>query len=164
MLRAVPEGWFSSNFIVFDRAGTPVARAGLSNWREIAKLEVGGTRYEARSKGRAGKKFVLEQEDGRVVAVVEKPSVWRNRFVFEHAGNRYELRRVSVWGSAFVLWREGVGPVGSVRSKALFKREWTADLPEELPLEVRVFIVWLMIILWKRGATAAAGGAAAAGG
>jgi len=59
MLRAVPEGWFSSNFIVFDRARTPVARAGLSNWREIAKLEVGGTRYEARSKGRAGKQFVL---------------------------------------------------------------------------------------------------------
>lgn len=66
MLHAVPRGWFSYNFIVFDRSGTPVAQADLSSWRETAKPEVGGTRYEAHSKGRAGKEFVLEKEDGRV--------------------------------------------------------------------------------------------------
>ena len=154
----------SPNFIVFDRGGTPVARADLSNWRETAKLEVGETRYEAHSKGRAGKEFVLEKEDGWVVAVTQKPSVWRNRFVFEHAGNRYELKKESTWGSAFVLWRDGVGSVGSVRSKGFFKREWIVELPEELPLEVRVFIVWLMALLWKRAASAAAAGGGAAGG
>ena len=47
MLHAVPRGWFSYNFIVFDRSGTPVARTDLSSWRETAKPEVGGTRYEA---------------------------------------------------------------------------------------------------------------------
>jgi hypothetical protein len=164
MLRAVPDGWFSYNFTVFDRAGTPVARADLSNWRETAKIVIGGTRYEAHSKGWTGKEFVLEKEDGRVVAVAQKPSVWSNRFVFEHAGNRYELKKESVWGSAFVLWRDGAGSVGSVRSKGFFKREWIANLPEELPLEVRMFVVWLMVILWKRGASAAAGGGGGAAG
>ncbi len=50
MLRAVPDDWFSYDFTVFDRTGTPVARADLSNWRETAKLEVGGTPYEAHRK------------------------------------------------------------------------------------------------------------------
>jgi hypothetical protein len=56
---------------------------------------------------------------------------------------------------------EGVGPVGSVRKKGLFKREWTAELSEELPLEARVFIVLLVFFLWKRAASAAAAGGAA---
>lgn len=163
MLRAVPDGWFSYNFTVFDRSGTPVARADLSNWRETAKLEVGGTRYEAHHKGWGSKQFVLENEDGRVIAVAEKPSAWKDRFVFEHGGNRYELEKESVWGSAFVIRREGVGPVGSVRSKGVFKREWTVELPEELLLEVRVFIVWLMVLLWKRAASGTAATAGAVG-
>jgi hypothetical protein len=49
--------------------------------------------------------------------------------------------------------------------KDFFKREWTVDMPEELPLEVSVFIVWLVVILWKRAeSAAAAGGAGAADG
>ena len=166
MLRAVPDGWFSYDFTVFDRTGTPLARADLSNWRETAKLEVGGTPYEAhRKKEWASKEFVLEKEDGLVVAVAEKPSAWKDRFVFEHGDNRYELEKESVWGSAFVIRREGAGPVGFVRSKGIFKREWAVELPEELPPEVRVFVVWLVVLLWKRAASAAAsGGAAGAGG
>ena len=51
MLRAVPDSWFSYDFTVFDRSGTPIARADLSNWREIAKIAVGEARYEAHRKG-----------------------------------------------------------------------------------------------------------------
>jgi hypothetical protein len=57
-------------FTVFDRS--PAARADLANWRETAKPEVGGTRYEAHRKGWRSKESVLEKEDGRVVA--DKPS------------------------------------------------------------------------------------------
>jgi hypothetical protein len=61
MLLAVPDGWFSYDFTVFDRSGTPVARADLSNWREAAKLEVEGKRYEAHRKGWRSKEFILEK-------------------------------------------------------------------------------------------------------
>ena len=86
--------------------------------------------------------------------------------MFEHDGNRYELKKESAWGNTFVLARDGIGPVGSVKLEGFFKREWIVGLPEEVPLEVRVFIVWLVIILGKRAETAAAaaGGAAGAGG
>ena len=166
MLRAVPDSWFSYDFTVFDRSGTPIARADLSNWREIAKIAVGEARYEAHRKGWASKEFVLEKDDGRVVVAAQKPSGWRNRFVFEHDGNRYELKKESAGGNTFVLARDGIGLVGSVKPEGFFKREWIVDLVEEVPLEVRAFIMWLVIILWKRAETAAAaaGGAAGAGG
>ena len=164
MLRAVPDGWFSYDFTVFDRSGTSVAQVDLANWRETAKLEVRGTRYEAHRKGWRSKEFILEREDGRVVAVAEKPSAWKDRFVFEHGGNRYELKKESAWRSAIVLSRNGVGLVGSVRRRSFFNREWTVDVPEELPLEVRVFVVWLVVILWKREDSAAAAGAASTAG
>ena len=83
MIRAVPNSWFSNSFTIFDRDGTPVGRVDLSKrpWCESTKLEVGGTRYEARGKRGSGKEFILQTEDGRVVVVVEQPSAWRNRFV-----------------------------------------------------------------------------------
>jgi hypothetical protein len=98
-----------------------------------------------------------------VIAVAERPSAWKDRFVFEHGGNRYELKKESAWRSGFILSRDGVGLVGFVRWRGFFNREWTVDVPEELPLEVRVFVVWLVIILWKRE-DSAAGAASTAGG
>ena len=163
MLRAVQGGWFSGDLIVFDRTGTPVARVEQANWREAAKFQVGERHYEAHPKGWRGKEFVLEAEDARVLTVAEKTSAWSNRFVFEHGGNRYELEKESVWGGTFLIRREGVGRVGSVRSEGVFKREWMVDLAEEMPLEVRVFIMWLVILLWRRAASYAGAGGAAGG-
>lgn len=86
--------------------------------------------------------------------------------MFEHGANQYELKHESTWSSAFVLSRNGIGRVGSIKRKGFIKRERTVELPEELPLEVRVFIIWLVVILWKRAESAAGGavGAVGAGG
>jgi len=89
-----------------------------------------------------------------------KTNEWKDRFVFEHGGNRYELRTKSRmlrkelgWKRACVIIPEGVGSVGSIRAKgSWFSRECTVDLPEELPLEVKVFLVWVAVILRRREA------------
>lgn len=161
MLRAVPNGWFSYDFTVYDATGASVARADLSNWKERADLEVAGTRYEAVHKSWDAE-FVLQRENGGVAFVAEKPSAWKERFVFEYDGNRYELRKRSVWNSDLVLSRDGVGVVGSIRPQGVFRREWVADLPGELPLEAQVFLLWLAVLLTKRSdsATAATSGSA----
>jgi hypothetical protein len=164
MLRAVHKSWFSHDFTVFDHTGQPVAQADLSSWRERTKLDIGGTHYDASAQKREAKEFLLENESGQRVAVVEKvepPSTWKDRFPFEHGGNRYELRKEST--KAYVIAREGVGSVGSVRLEGgWFSREWTVDLPEELPLEVKVFLVWVVVVLWRRERVAAASGATSA--
>jgi hypothetical protein len=175
MLRAVFKHWFSHDITVFDHTGQPLAQADLSNWRERTKLEIGGAHYEASTQRREAKEFLLEDERGQRVAVVEKkveePSTWKERFLkssegrehflFEHGGNRYELRKEST--KAYVITREGVGSVGSIRHKGgWFSREWTVDLPEELPLEVKVFLVWVVVVLWRREKVAAASGGSSA--
>jgi hypothetical protein len=164
MLRVIPKGWFSYDYTVFERDGTPVGQVDLSNWRETAKLEVGGEHYTGHREGWRSQEFALEKEDGQVVVTAEKASAWKGPFVFEYGGNRYELEKESIWKSTFIIRREGVGRVGSVRSEGVFKREFIAELPQELSLEAKVFIVWLVVLLWKRAAsTAAAGGGGAAG-
>jgi hypothetical protein len=162
VLRVVPDGWFSYAFTVFDRVGDPVAHADLANWRENARFEVRGTRYEARHETWA-KEFTLEKEDGQTILSAEKPSAWRDRFAFVHRDNRYELKKESGWSPSYVLSRDGAGPVGSVKRKSFFNRELTADLPEELPLEAQVFVVWLVTILGRRDDSAAASSGAGAG-
>ena len=137
MLRAVPKGWFSYDFEVFDRTGASVGRANLSNWRENAQLDVGGKRYEATHKG-GKKEFVLSRGDSSVVLVAEKPSAWKRDFV---------------------LSRAGIGAVGSLRPEGAIRRAWVAELPDELPPEVRVFVMWLGAVLWNREDAAATAGA-----
>ena len=163
VLRAVPEKWFSYDFEVLDRTGASVGRADLSNWRENAALEVGGRLYQATHKS-GRKEFVLSHKGGPTVLVAEKPSAWRDRFSFEHDGSRYELRKESAWRRNLVLWRDGTGPVGSLRPKGAFKRAWLAELPDDLPPEVGIFLMWLAVLLARRASSAAAGSAAAAGG
>lgn len=165
MLRATPNGWFSYDFTLSDRTGAPVARVDLSNWRETAKIEAGGARFEASHKSMAGE-FFLRDEGGRQVAVAEKPSAWKDRFSFEHGANRYELKKESVWRRTFVLTREGVGKVGQVRPTGWFGRNLVVELPGELPPEIGAFVVWLAVVLRKREDSAAAstGAAGAAGG
>ena len=38
----------------------------------------------------------------------------------------------------------------------VFTRRSTANLPEGIPLPVKVFIIWLVVILWKRESDSAA--------
>lgn len=153
MLRAVANGWFSYDFTVVDGTGATVAQVDLSNWKETAKLEVAGARYEARHKS-WDTEFVLQREDGEVELVAEKPSAWKDRFAFEYGGNRYELKKRSVWNSDLVLSRDGVGAVGSIGPRGMFRREWVADLPGELPPEVGVFLLWLAVVLTQRADSA----------
>lgn len=129
VLRAVRKSWFSYDFGLFDPTGTLLATADLSDWCDNAELEVRGRRYLARHQT-WGKEFILEGEDGRKMAVAEKPSAWRKTFSLEHGGERYELRRESPWRSSFVLSRTGVGVVGSIRQKTFFGRETTVELQE----------------------------------
>ena len=138
MLKAIPKNWYSHSFDVYDRAGARIGAVDLSNWSESAELDVGGTSYKATHKC-ASPDFVLSGADGAAVMVAKKPSAWKERLFFEYEGNRYELKLESAWRRDFMLAREGAGEVGFLRPASGLKREWTAELPKELPTE---FLHW----------------------
>jgi hypothetical protein len=147
MLNAIPKRWFSWNYCVMD--GTrQVAEMDVSWWRERGLLTVEGAPYKVYREGLANGAFILETT-GSVVARAEKPDAFLRRFLIEYQGRQFTLRAKSAFQREFLLF-DGQSEIGRVAPEGLFQRRAEARLPEELPLPVRVFILWLVIILWKR--------------
>ena len=147
MLQIVPTNWYSWDFRVTDES-RPVADIATNWWREKGALTVGDTTYPVYRGAPMSGRFVLERA-GSVLAQAEKPSSFRREFVIHHTGREYTLRPESVLRRAFILL-DGSRQVGSIAPNSTFSRSAAADLPHDLPLPVRMFIVWLTVISWRR--------------
>lgn len=158
ILNAIPKHWFSEDFIVMDGA-RQVAEMDLTWWREQGLLRVQDVPYKVYRERLMSGAFILEAA-GSVVARAEKLDVFLRRLLIEHKGRWFILRAKSAFGREFILY-DGQDEIGSVAPDGIFSRRAEAHLPEELPLPVRAFILWLVIILWKRDSDSspAAGGA-----
>jgi hypothetical protein len=152
MLTATPRNWFSWNYTVF-RDTDRLADLGISWWREKGTLALESRRYAVYRERPMSGKFILES-DGAIVARATKPSSLRRRFLIEHAGRQYELKPRGMFSRTFEL-HEGSSVVGSMSARGLFSRGMNVDLPETLPLPVRMFVTWLTVLLWKRDSEAA---------
>lgn len=146
MLTAVPRHWFSWDFTLTD-GEKPLAEIDSSWWREKGVLTIADKPYRVYREGPLGA-FVLES-NGNVLARAEKPSAFSRRIVLHYSGTRYELKPRHVLSRTFQLLK-GTAVVGALSPKGLPSRRMDIDLPEELPLAVRVFVVWLTVMLRKR--------------
>jgi hypothetical protein len=147
MLQVAPTHWYSWDVTVRDES-RHVADLTTSWWREKGALTIDGVTYRMSREAPMFGAFVLEHA-GNVLAQAEKPSVFFREFVIRHAGREYTLRPESMFRRAFVLL-DGSRQVGSIAPKGAFTRKAAADLPHDLPLPVRMFIVWLTMISWRR--------------
>jgi hypothetical protein len=95
--------------------------------------------------------FLLER-DGVVLARAAKPSAFRSAFEVRHDGRTYELAKESVWHRRFVL-RSSNAEIGSLAPRSAFGRAAFATLPEPWPLSLKVFVIWLVVLLWRRAAS-----------
>ena len=147
MLEAVPKSWLSWDYDILENR-VPVAILDLAWTREKGELAIAGRSYEIGREGAMSGAFFL-RKGGETIASATKPSAFFRSFdlVFDQSG--YTLKAASSLVRRFVL-SQGSRVVGSVRPVNMFTRRAVVDLPEDFPLEVRVFITWLVIILWKR--------------
>jgi len=97
--------------------------------------------------------FVLEA-DSSVVARAAKPSFFRREFVVDCGRKSYTFRTRSMFGRGFVLF-DSSEEVGSITPEGTFTRRMRAEFPKDLALPVGVFLVWLVVILWRRNSQAA---------
>jgi hypothetical protein len=153
MLQATPRGWFSWNFVVSE-GGKEIADIRLAMLREAGELVVQDNTYRVNREGIMSGAFLL-QDGVRELARAEKPSAFHRSFEVSHDGRRYTLGAESAFRRKFVL-RENSQAVGSVYPANAFTRKCVVDLPTGIALPVRVFMVWLVIILWKRDSDSAA--------
>jgi len=147
MLTAIPKGWFSKNYRVMDGA-LQVADLNVSRWREQGELTVEGFSYQVYREKLMSGAFILEAA-GTALARAEKPSAFHRRFLIEYGDTKYVFQAKSVWGREFTLF-DGQNEIGSVAPEGLLTRRAAVNLPDELALPVKVFILWLAIILWER--------------
>lgn len=156
-LSLVPKGWYSWDFHVRED-GREVALIDKEWFRERATFALEGVTYEVRRTSILRGTFALER-GGRLLAEATKTSIFRRAFDVRVGADRYRLQSRSAFRREFRLLRGGV-PVGVFRPVSLFRREATARFPASLPLQVDLFLVFLVLVLWKRETDAAASGGA----
>jgi hypothetical protein len=153
MLTLVPKNWFSWDFRVIDDSGD-VALIDRHWFRERASFSIDGRSFNVRRTSVLQGTFVLEHE-GETLAEAVKPSSFRRRFEITTGSGHYRLEAESMLGRAFVLSDDGI-PVGEVRPKSFVGRTATVQFPERLPREIQLFMVFLVLVHWKRASDAAA--------
>jgi hypothetical protein len=144
--------WYSWDFDVSD-GERHVAHVGVSAWGEKGILTIDGVDHRVYREGVRSGDFLLER-DGIVLARAAKPSAFRSAFEVRHDGRLYDLAKESVWQRRFVL-RSGNAEIGSLAPRSTFGRAAVVTLPEPWPLSLKVFVIWLVVILWKHAAAAA---------
>jgi hypothetical protein len=153
MLEAIPKNFFSTRF-QFQQDNQLLGKIDNSIWREKAQVELKDGTYLLSREGRFSGYFLIEH-NGRLVARASKPSALRNTFEVEVAGRLFVLRQLSIWKRRFGLF-VGDNQIGSIYPLRALSRHAHIDVPGDLPLPIRVFLFWLVFIVWKRQSQAAA--------
>jgi hypothetical protein len=155
MLDATPRGLFTWGFTV--RQGVDaVAEIDPSWFGESAEIRAGGQTYSAYRESLLGGTFVLQSGE-RLVARARKASAFVRAFDIDLSGRPLELKATSVWSREFGLFEGGV-QVGRIGPAAWFGRRAVIDLPPGISLPAQLFLLWLVLVLWRRADAAAATG------
>lgn len=156
MLRSTRRGFFRHSYEISEDGRPAAVLAGAR--REGATFSVEGGEYRVVRNGY--KAFTLTGPDGEV-AKAER--VGGRTWTISSLYVPLELVRTSIWKETYEVTRFGE-TVGTLRQDGTFKNTSSADLPDDLPLPLRLFVVYLVETLWERSRqTASAGGVSAVG-
>lgn len=153
MLEARKTSAWSGQYDLFAD-GTRIAAWDPSFWRNGGTLDLTGRRFQIKASG-FGRRYEMLDEVGQPVAIADR--VGRRDWTVWADGVNYTFRRASFWGSDQHLMA-GATPVGSISKVSMWRGDAVADLPG-LPLPVQVFVVTVVLALWRQQAGAAAAGA-----
>jgi hypothetical protein len=87
-----------------------------------------------------------------VLARAEKPSLFCRSFIIRYKERSYKLTAESVLRRAFVLF-DGEHQIGSIVPEHPFSRSSVVTLPDNWPLPIKSFAIWLTIVHWRRDAS-----------
>lgn len=158
MLVVRPRGTWQRGFDVQDGSGTVVGAFEGSPWREGGRIRAAGQEWEFRRE--RSRRLVLTGPRGEGAAA-DRVSIWSGRWRLSAGGRTYELAKPGWWSRRYQL-RAGAAVVGELSQRGLFSSKADVELPPELPPAVQVFVIAVVMTLWRRENNAAAGGAAAA--
>ena len=151
MIRIQPVGLFSRDRRVEADGGEVVLLR--RRWLGAGAFELDGAEYSiVISRFRRAARL---ERDGMTIATAESQWLLRGWNVVA-ANRRLELRRL--FGRRTMALVHGDVDIGLMKPDGVFSRGATADFPKELPMEVRIFLIHLVLLLWARRAAAASSG------
>lgn len=159
VLVLVPRGVCSQDFRVRGADGAEPIEVHFRKLTEQGSIHVGSREFTIRKHGPASGEWTLEHE-GVVLARGRKPSALSRRMLVEaveEAGlaGALELRPTRILGRGYSVALDGT-PVGTVRPLHPFTRRTELECDPAVGLLVRLFAFWLVALMWRRDAAAAA--------
>lgn len=148
--------WGRSYQIALD--GTAVTTFSPKWWGNGGQFSLDGFDYELRSNA-WGHHYVLT-DVGRNAAVATAEKVGRKNWTVESGGRSYRFQRVSIWKNDQALLADG-HQVGVIKRTSAWRLNAAADLPG-VPVPVQIFVLAVVLTMWR--SQAAAGAAAASAG
>ena len=152
MLEAIPTNVLSTNFR-FEQESQLVGELDPSIFRCQATLELEEGTYQLHREKLLGGDYLMERNDN-VVARAVKPSVFRDKFAVQVGSQVLELKKLRWTGRKFGLF-DGTRQIGTIYPRGMFTKRANIDLPREWPLANRLFMFWLVFLMWKRDSQAA---------
>ena len=146
VLTLAPRNWFTWNFSLLDGERL-LADIHFSSWRERGVLTVEGVDYSVYRESMLGD-FLLERA-GSMVARAEKPSAFVRSFIIKYKERSYTLQAESSFRRAFVLL-DGAREIGSIAPESVWTRTAVVTLPDDWPLPLKSFAIWLTLLRWRR--------------
>jgi hypothetical protein len=149
MIRATPKGWLSSHFKIFEN-DNEITELDFKNVGQKVSVEIQDETYEfkPRVSDYSAGSYIIESNNS-ALAFAERVEDLDKTFSFVLGEKEYLLRPDSTWGRKFVLL-ENEEEVGAIYPKRRFSSNVVAELPNVIPLPIRVFMLWLVVSFWKK--------------
>jgi hypothetical protein len=148
MLRARRRGFFKRGYEVEVAGGAPIEVSG--GRREACTFELAGVGYRIERDGR--KRFVLSGPAGTIATADRETG--RQWAIKAQSGNA-KLVRPSFWRFGWELHQRGSAR-GTIEHDGIFSSWYTAKLPEDVELPVRLLAFYVVLVLAERDQAAAA--------
>jgi hypothetical protein len=146
MLRAIPESLLSWTFSLWD-GNQKVGEANFDWFKHTGRLKAGDATYQVDPGACGNGPYRLLRGNQVISEAQEVRRFLRNGYVVAYGERQYELKATSLLGRGFEV-REGGKCVGRIEPEGAVTRRTRARLPEELPLEVRMFMVGVASVAW----------------
>ncbi len=152
MLRLIRQGWFLPRFKVFEN-DVELPNMAFKFGSKTMNFEIQGVDYkfEARETFFSGGSYVIESNNS-ILTVAERPGRLGRTFSFVLGAKQYHLCSETGWKPSFVLL-EGEHLVGKIYSEKGFRGDVIAELPADLSLPVKMFMLWLVMLIWNQDDT-----------
>jgi hypothetical protein len=151
LIEFAPNSLFTIRHYTLSRGGVEIGRIDFGRIRAPASIVIGDASFNPVRDGVLRKTFHLEGNGAQLASAVPAGASYR-RFTVQAGSRTYALAVTSWSGRSFTLTDNGAA-VGTIARNGFFTTKCTAELPDDLPLEVQAFLIWLVLTTWHRQAT-----------